>query len=61
MVKESQPQDLIYSKAVILSIKSAQSVEKAFLPVTVTMRMGGGGLKVSLANRNQIESFSLHV
>lgn len=53
MVKESQPQDLIYSKAVILSIKSAQSVEKAFLPVTVTMRMGGGGLKVSLANRNQ--------
>ena len=47
MVKDTNPsQQLIYSKPVNLSVKSLQSVEKSLLPVTVTMRMVGGGLKV---------------
>lgn len=47
-MKENQnlSQLLIYSEAVILSVKSLSAVEKTMIPVTVTIRLGGGGIKV---------------
>ncbi|KAJ3369930.1 Spindle assembly abnormal protein 6 [Kappamyces sp. JEL0680] len=47
MKDPSQPsQHQVYSKPVALAIKSIQAPEKTVLPVTVTIRLLGGGLKV---------------
>ncbi|KAJ3304287.1 Spindle assembly abnormal protein 6 [Kappamyces sp. JEL0829] len=48
MKDPSQPsQHQVYSKPVALAIKSIQAPEKTVLPVTVTIRLLGGGLKSS--------------